>query len=89
MSAFPQNPHSELKEANRELQRQLAVLRERVDHLREENEAQYHNIRMLEATIENAVNIFKDFAANNDAASIGNAVLWNSVLSELTGSDKP
>ena len=75
---------------DREAQVQIInALRERTDHLAEENEAQHHNIRMLEATIENAVNIFKDFAAHNDADSIGNPVLWNSVLSALTGSDKP
>lgn len=74
---------------DREAQVQIIIaLRERVDRLAEENEAQHHAIRELEATIEQAVNLFKDFAAHNDAESIGNPVLWNSVLSVLTGSDE-
>lgn len=64
------------------------ALIQRVDRLAEENEAQHHAIRELQATIEQAVNLFKDFAAHNDAESIGNPVLWNSVLSVLTGSDE-
>lgn len=81
-----------LEKVKRDREEQVQIinaLRERVDHLAEENEAQHHNIKMLEATIENAVNVFKDFAAHNDAESIGNAGLWNSVLSTLTGSDNP
>lgn len=41
----------------------------------------------LEARIEKAVNLFKDFAAHNDAESIGNVALWNGVLSALNGDE--